>query len=458
MARQKGSTSLGNNLELKVAAPLDAREVVETKSDLTDASTWDYPFAGMKVIVRDEAKMYILKQKPHTVAENWVQSGADIDISVLEEEVAKKAEGYITTVTEEVNIGDDYVLTEGQIVKIKSSDGTQEYQGVTDATGKAVIEVENKNVTVVHDGTALTLSNPDGADIDETKVEVITETIHKIDSRLLPKGDKSETADYLGESLTVKEAQGKYKVGDVILKDTSLEDIIRNMLLKKNVPTLTEPSVTITGTGNKLLETGATQNVTLTINFNRGSISPAYGTDGYRAGEATAYSINGGSEQIENTFTEIVAESNNSFIGKVNYAAGQQPKDDEGENYDEPKAAGSMNTSALVYEFVDPIYSNVANINTMAKETLVKRSVGEKVFTFPPAPAETPEKFDIPAAWNVIAVEVLNDMSGKYESCDEFATSTTTHPNAGGVEVEYVRYTDTRGYDAGSRTIKVRWS
>lgn len=458
MARQKGSTKLGNNIELNAAAPLSANEHVKLKSDLTAANTWDYPFKGMKVVVEEEAKMYILKDLPNTEPENWVQVGADIDTSVLEAEIAKRAVGYIETATETVAIGDDRPLVKDEVVKIKSSDGTQTYQGVVDDTGKAVIEVEGKNVTIEYVGNALTLSNPDAADIDDTEVEIITETVHKVDSRLLPKGDKSETADYLEEALTVKEAQGKYKVGDVILKDTSLEDIIINMLTKKNVPTITEPSVSISGSGNKLLETGATQNVTITLTLNRGSISPAYGTDGYRVGEATAYSLNGGGEQVENTFSETVSESNASFTGTIKYAAGPQPKDDEGENYDEAKEAGSLTTSALVYEFVDPIYSNAANINTIAKEPLVKRSVGEKTFVFPPCTVANPEVFEVPASWSVLAVEVLNDMSGKFEPCDEFVASDVVHPNAANVDVLYRRFTDSRGYAAGSRTIKVRWS
>jgi hypothetical protein len=458
MARQKGSTKLGNNIELNAAAPLSANEHVKLKSDLTAANTWDYPFKGMKVVVEEEAKMYILKQLPNTEPENWVLVGADIDTSVIEAEIEKKAEGYIETTTATVAAGTDRPLVEGEIVKIKSSDGTKTYQGAVDDTGVATIDVEGESVTVENDATNGLTITAGTADVDTTEVEITTETVHKIDSRLLPKGQAVDTQDYMQAALTVKEAQGKYKVGDVIPQDTSLEDVIKNMLTKTNYPTITEPKATISGTGNKLLETGATQSVTITVTFDRGSISPAYGTDGYRAGEATAYSLNGGGEQVENTFSETVSESNASFTGTVKYAAGPQPKDDEGENYGEAKEAGSLTTSALVYEFVDPIYSNAANINTIAKEPLVKRSVGEKTFVFPPCTVANPEIFEVPAAWSVLAVEVLNDMSGKFEPCDEFVASDVVHPNAANVETQYNRYTDSRGYAAGSRTIKVRWS
>lgn len=475
MARQKGSTKLGNNIELNAAAPLSANEHVKLKADLTAANTWDYPFKGMKVVVEEEAKMYILKDLPNTDPENWVQVGADIDTSVLEAEIDKKAEGYIETTTVATGTDDSVVLQEGQIVKVSTigADPQKTFQGVVavdssgtysardnlvaeidcDGEGKVYIYTSDAEGTLAMDSQYTGTGNIDGGSI-----VVITETIHKIDSRLLPKGQAVDTQDYMQAALTVKEAQGKYKVGDVIPQDTSLEDVIKNMLTKTNYPTITEPKATISGTGNKLLETGATQNVTITITFDRGSISPAYGTDGFRAGEATAYSLNGGSEQVENTFSETVSEANREFVGTVKYGAGPQPKDDEGANFDEAKEAGSTNTSTLTYDFVDPIYSNAANINTIAKETLVRRSVGEKVFVFPPCTVANPEVFDIPNSFTVLSVEVLNDMSGKYEPCDEFVTSSVTHPNAASVETQYTRYTDSRGYAAGSRTIRVRWS
>lgn len=458
MARQKGSTSLGNNIELNVGAPLSANELVKLKSDLTDPTTWDYPFKGMKVVVEEEAKMYILKQLPNTEPENWVLVGADIDTSVIESEIEKKVEGYIETTTETVISGTYRQLVEGEIVKIKSGDGSKEYQGVVDASGVAVIDVEGEIVTVENDPVnGLTIS-AGSADVDTSSATVETEIIHKIDARLLPKGGSVDTLDYFENALTIKEAQGKYKVGDVIPKDTPVVEVLKNMLTRVNNPTITEPKATISGTGAKLLETGATQNVTITITLDRGKIDPAYGTDGYRVGEATAYSLNGGGEQSENTFSQTVSESNNQFVGTVKYSAGQQPKNDEGENYGEAKEAGSLNTSSLVYDFVDPIYSNVSNINTIAKEPLVKKSVGEKVFVFPPATVANPEVFEIPASWNVLSIEVLNDLSGKYEPCHEFVPTDVSHPNAANVEVPYKRYTDSRGYDAGSRTIKVRWS
>lgn len=264
----------------------------------------------------------------------------------------------------------------------------------------------------------------------------------------------------LNRDVTVKCEQGMYKVGDHIEEGTPLETIIVNMLLKTNYPTLTDPSATLTATGTKLLECGATLNSTFTIDFNQGKINPAYGTNGKRAGAATGYSINGGTVQTGNTFSITVSESNaGPFIGKVNYAQGPQPLDDEGKNYKTPLPAGSVNTNQIKYEFVNALWSNSANITVIAKHSLVSKTDGIYEFNFVPQSAEYPEVFDVPSNWNVTKVEMYNPLSGKYESViSEFTVTNTTHNNAAGTSVNYKRYTDNRGYAASDRKIRITFN
>ena len=263
----------------------------------------------------------------------------------------------------------------------------------------------------------------------------------------------------LEDDLNVTTAVGGVTVGTYYPTDTPLEDIFRDMLDPVKYPTFTSPSATLTATGNKLLETGSTLSTTMTITLNRGHINPAYGTSGYRSGAATGYSLNGGVTQTTNTFSVTVDESNLTYIGVADYAAGEQPKDSKGNNYSTPLAAGSVNTNSIVYEFVDAIWANTAAISTVAKLALVSKSAKVKQFDFPDATIASPERFDIPASWNITAVEVKNDLSGAYEDCSsEFTTGTTTHNDAAGNPVNYVTYTDNRGYDAGARTIRVKWS
>ena len=262
----------------------------------------------------------------------------------------------------------------------------------------------------------------------------------------------------LGKDITASVAVGGIKVGDAYTIGTNYDDMWQDLLDPIKYPSLTNPSATISASGT-LLETGASVSKTLTVNFSRGTISPAYGTSGYRSGAATGYSLNNGTSQSGNTFTQTVSESNKTFKAKVTYAAGEQPLDSKGNNYSTPLAAGSVETSTLTFDFADAIWANTSAINTVAKLALVSKSTKVKEFNFPAQTVANPEEFHIPASWSVTAVEVLNTLSNQWESCaSEFTTGTTTHNNAGGTAVNYVTYKDNRGYAAAARKVRVKWS
>lgn len=260
-------------------------------------------------------------------------------------------------------------------------------------------------------------------------------------------------------SLTAAIEVGGIEAGTSYEEGTSLETVLRDMLEPTLYPTLTNPSASLAGTGNKLLETGASLNVTITATFNRGSINPAYGTNGYRAGAATGYSLNSGTSQAGNTWSETVTSSNRSFSASVSYAAGEQPKDSKGNNYNSPLPAGSINTNTVSYDFVDAMWANTSSIGTIAKLSLIAKSTKQRDMVFPAQTVANPEVFDIPASWTVTTVQVKNDLSGQYEdAADQFTITDTTHNDAGGNSVNYKRYTFNMGMATGSRTVRVKWS
>lgn len=80
MSRIQGTLKLSSNIEPQVAAPLDARTVVDTKSELTAAGNYDYCYVGMMVAVKDEGNVYILKAKPATVLTNWASVASSGDV------------------------------------------------------------------------------------------------------------------------------------------------------------------------------------------------------------------------------------------------------------------------------------------------------------------------------------------------------------------------------------------
>ena len=294
------------------------------------------------------------------------------------------------------------------------------------------------------------------ANVTANPEEEATEDLNKIQIRddiyKIPDGE-------ITTGFTTAIKVGGIEPGTEYAEGTSFEKILSDMLTPVLYPTLSNPSVSLSGSGNKLLEAGATQAVTLTATFNRGSISPAYGTSGYRAGAATGYKLNTGTEQAGNTWNVTVSESNKSFKATVYYGAGEQPKDSKGKNYSSPLAAGSVTSSIISYDFVDALWSNVDDIEAVAKMGLIAKSTKQKDFVFPDATEDFPEVFDVPASWNVTAIEVKNDLSGAFEDAsDQFDITDTTHNNAGDTSVNYKRYTCNLGMDIGSRTIRLKWS
>lgn len=263
----------------------------------------------------------------------------------------------------------------------------------------------------------------------------------------------------LSEALTTSLTVGGITSGTTYAKGTPLETIFKNLLNPVAYPTLTNPSVSLSGTGSKLLETGATLAVTLTATFSRGSINPAYGTSGYRSGAVQGYALNNGTEQATNTWSETVTSANKTFKCSARYAAGEQPKDSVGNDYDSPLPAGSVESGTVSYDFVDAMWANTSDITSVAKLSLVAKSTKQRDMTFPAQTTANPEIFDMPASWTVTAVQVKNDLSGAWEDAsDQFTVTDTTHDNAGGTSTAYKRYTFNMGIGTGSRQIRVKWN
>ena len=299
-------------------------------------------------------------------------------------------------------------------------------------------------------GGTKVVANPEGEATDDLKKLQVGSNIYAIEG-----GGSSELADDLTTSVTV----GGITSGTQYEAGTSLEKIFRDMLNPVAYPTLTNPSVSLAGSGSKLLEAGATLAVTLTATFSRGSINPAYGTSGYRSGAVQGYTLNNGTEQAENTWSETVSASNKTFKCSARYAAGEQPKDSKGNDYNSPLPAGSVESGTVTYDFVDAMWANTSNITTVAKLSLVAKSTKQRDMTFPAQTVANPEIFDIPASWTVTAVQVKNDLSGAWEDASsQFTVTDTAHDNAGGVSTAYKRYTFNMGIGTGSRQIRVKWN
>ena len=88
MSRDKGLASFSANFEAQIASPIDARNIVDNKADLTTASIWlandgvNYAYKGMVVSVHSDITpsnngLYRLLDLPVTVEANWEKLQVD---------------------------------------------------------------------------------------------------------------------------------------------------------------------------------------------------------------------------------------------------------------------------------------------------------------------------------------------------------------------------------------------
>lgn len=77
-----------SNMEVNVAAPLDARTVVKTKDELYVLDNFRYRYVGMPVFVQEEGELYYLLNKDVTQIESWKKIGDEEMEEISSEELA----------------------------------------------------------------------------------------------------------------------------------------------------------------------------------------------------------------------------------------------------------------------------------------------------------------------------------------------------------------------------------
>lgn len=178
---------------------------------------------------------------------------------------------------------------------------------------------------------------------------------------------------------------------------TDIEDILSDLLEPTLYPTLTAPSASITYGSSTYYAVGATvSSMTATLTLNRGSISPAYGTSGYRSGAATNYAISTSGADTEYsdsstssgsfTVSSLTRATKGTIVvtGTVSYAEGEQPKDSKGNDYSTPLASGSVSASKTL-TFIQPYYYGVSDSSAVSDFSGLTSSVtakGTKTFNY----------------------------------------------------------------------------
>lgn len=220
-------------------------------------------------------------------------------------------------------------------------------------------------------------------------------------------------------------AVGGIQVGETFVNQT-MQQMWTRLLYPELFPTLIPPSSTFNINITGLREVGETLNLVFTTTFDRGAITPPYGTSGYRSGLPNAYIYTGAgiagtypSTALIDTRTlnnYIVAEGNNTWTSQVSYDAGEQPLSNRGNPYDSPLPAGT--TTAITREIIGvyPYFATTVDITIMTKQSLVQHNA---IYFQANMVGETDtdkQKVSFPVAFNAITgVQFYNTVSGQWE-------------------------------------------
>jgi hypothetical protein len=231
------------------------------------------------------------------------------------------------------------------------------------------------------------------------------------------------------------------------LKGKTAIEILDTMLYPELWPTLIDPSSTFTITPNDTYqEVGASITISIYHDFKRGSISPAYGTSGFRSGELIDYTETG----TVGSYTVVLGVQ--SWTSKANYAAGEQPLGSKGTKYDSPLAAGSTSVITRIITGVYPVYANTSTITTLTKQALQAHG-SDIIISLVGEDGVNKQTVQIPQAWGTIGtLQQYNTLSASWDNID-LATFTKTSIVIGGVNYWQYVY---NGSTIGARQIKFK--
>lgn len=250
-------------------------------------------------------------------------------------------------------------------------------------------------------------------------------------------------------------------------------EMMNLMLYPELFPTLTNPSqtnFTLSPSGfREIGEQFAIGAITLSSTFSRGSINPAYTTNGFRSGLPNAYIYTGGgniptpqastalSNSTSNTVNYTVVQGNNNWTSAVSYDAGQQPLSSQGNNFNSPLPAGTTSTITRQIKGVYPVFATTVNISTLTKQGLQSMTSNITVDVVTESGGGgAKQTIDIPQAFSTITgVQQFNTLSGVFDNIQlsTFTVTSVTKTIQGVSGIPYDRYTH-NGSVIGARQLR----
>lgn len=212
------------------------------------------------------------------------------------------------------------------------------------------------------------------------------------------------------------------------LEGKSYDYLFDNLLFPTVNPTFTAPSASIA-----LKNYAATQEVgaaaptadsNFTVGYNAGEIKLNGSKQANRGGaQDTANSfIYYGSSADNTTLPTTVAEGSTSYKYRAAYAQGPQPKDNKGNDYSSPLAAGTVDSSAVTVNGTWPWFATTATAGTLTKQSLIawNATAGSMVaggttgFDLQPHTVEVPQQFKLPR--EASSMQMYNTVAKSFEA------------------------------------------
>ena len=224
---------------------------------------------------------------------------------------------------------------------------------------------------------------------------------------------------------------GGIVAGDILTGKT-YTDLFEELLVPTLFPMIVAPSGTMTRyiSPNALYEINEVLTIEFEQDFNRGSITPPYGTNGYRSGVPLGYYYNGAGLPLivpSSAMSDAQVISNyhvlngiNSWNGHVEYSAGQQPKDSKGNNYNSPLPQGVTSVQYCTLEGVYPVFANTVLINNQTQQPLVSMLNGNNfVYSLVAETLGFKQRFEMAQSWltarPIVGIQTFNTVSNAWE-------------------------------------------
>lgn len=251
--------------------------------------------------------------------------------------------------------------------------------------------------------------------------------------------------------------------------NAEMQEMWDSLIKQEMFPVLVAPKSTFTLVQEGLQEIGNSLTLNFLASFNRGTINPAYSTNGFRAGLPNSYIYTGAG--LTNVISTLLTNSNEiihevvpnaqTWTSVVAFDEGEQPKSSYNNDFDSPLSAGQTSEKTRSIIGVYPFFGTTSNIGEFTKQPLARHN--ETYFQINMVAENDTDKqiADFSTMHRTITgVQFYNTVSGAWEwinrtkinSLSAFTTSAVNHTVQGNV-INYTRY-EHNGVKTGARMLR----